>query len=222
LKHLADKLISDLPSTRRLDPEPPPTRPVADHEILEFLISQGLRPGAAEDLTKAFNRIRYLARYYYAHDGADDFDWTDVREHETRTFLVVPLLLALGWAEQQIKIELPIKGRRRADLVCFSKPFSRLAKSRAIVLETKGFSQGLDFAPDQAKAYAEHLPNCGMTVVTNGYCYKAYRRGKRGKFKTAATAYLNLLRPRDRYPLYPENVDGCLEMLRLLLPSTWA
>jgi hypothetical protein len=71
----------------------------------------------------------------------------------------------------------------------------------------------------QAKTYAEHLSNCELVIVTNGYCYKAYRRGKSKEFATAASAYLNLLRPRERYPLDPENVDGCLEMLRLLLPS---
>ena len=220
LKELADELISNVRAKRSLDPEPRETNPVDDQEILEFLIRQGLRPGAAEDLTMEFNRIRLLARYYYA--AAGDFDWTDIREHETRTFLVIPLLLALGWAEQQIKIELPVKDRKRADVVCFSKPFGRKTKGRVLILETKGFSQGLDYAPDQAKAYASHFPECRMVIVTNGYCYKAFKRKGKASFEPSPSAYLNLLKPRDRYPLDPDNVNGCLEALSLLLPSSWA
>jgi len=41
----------------------------------------------------------------------------DIREHETRTFLVIPLLLALGWAEQQLKIEMPAAGAESISLV---------------------------------------------------------------------------------------------------------
>lgn len=84
--------------TTEIVPDPPPTRPVEDAQILEFLIREGMRPAQAEDLTSAFRRIRLLATYYYEHCR-----WSDVREHETRTFLIMPLLLALGWAEQQVK-----------------------------------------------------------------------------------------------------------------------
>ncbi|MBA7551169.1 hypothetical protein ES705_43705 [subsurface metagenome] len=106
-KDMADKLISTLPPHRKLNREPLTTKSVKDKEILEFLILHGLRPAAAEDLSGAFNRIRLLAHYYYDH-----CTWDDIREHETRTFLIIPLLLALGWAEQQIKIELAVKNRK--------------------------------------------------------------------------------------------------------------
>jgi hypothetical protein len=222
LRDLAERTLRELPVQSGISPEPPPTQPVDDAEILEFLIREGLRPSAAEELTTAFRRIRLLARYYYQH-----CQWTDIREHETRTFLILPLLLALGWPEQQIKIELGASGKR-VDVACFSRPYRRERSGRAndddcvLVLESKGFSQGLDYAPEQAKAYATHFRNCRVVVVSNGYCYKAYPREAQGHFSLAPSAYLNLLCPQDRYPLDPVNVMGCLESLRVLLPSSVA
>jgi hypothetical protein len=46
----------------------------------------------------AISRIQRLARWYSRRAG-----W--VSEHEIRTFLIVPLPLALGWPEQRINIE---------------------------------------------------------------------------------------------------------------------
>jgi hypothetical protein len=227
LKNWIEKALESYPIRARLDPEPRPTQPVADSDILEFLVGQGLRSGAADSLTATFNQIRLLARYYYDYYGSRardrrDLNWDQVREHETRTFLIAPLLLALGWAEQQIKIELPVSGRRRVDMACFSRPYVGNSEDLVLILESKGFSQGLDYAPDQAREYAAHFPNCQAIVVTNGYCYKAFRRDGPSSYAKAPSAYLNLLRPRNRYPLAPSDVDnGCLEMLRLLLPSSW-
>jgi hypothetical protein len=221
LRDLAERTLCDVTARPGALPEPPPTQPVEDAAILEFLIREGLRPAAAEELTSAFRRIRLLARYYYDH-----CQWTDVREHETRTFLILPLLLALGWPEQQVKIELGANGRR-VDVACFSRPYLRDSRGSAndddcvLILESKGFSQGLDYAPDQARAYASHFRNCRVVVVSNGYCYKAYPRDGDGQFRLIPSAYLNLLGPQDRYPLDPAHVLGCLESLRVLLPSSF-
>jgi hypothetical protein len=57
-------------------------------------------------LTQALRRIRRLARFYL------DRDWILTNEYDTRTFLVVPLLLALGWAEQRMKVELQAQSDR--------------------------------------------------------------------------------------------------------------
>jgi hypothetical protein len=113
LKRAADDIVREFP-IRSVEAEPEPVKRLNNDEILNFLIIEGLRPGAAEELTSAFRRIRLLARYYF-----DKCKWQDIREHETRTFLVMPLLLALGWSEQQIKIELSVKGMGRIDVACF-------------------------------------------------------------------------------------------------------
>jgi len=220
LLELAEQVLRDVSARAGVSPEPAPTQGVDDAEILEFLIREGLRPSAAEDLTTAFRRIRLLARYYYR-----ECKWEDIREHETRTFLILPLLLALGWPEQHLKIELAAGGKR-VDVACFSRPYRRDANGHAndddcaLILESKGFSQGLDYAPKQAKGHAEHFQKCRAVVVSNGYCYKAYRREGDHTFSQTPSAYLNLLNPQDRYPLDPQNVMGCLKLLQLLLPSS--
>ncbi len=216
LRDLADDTIANVPVQEDLQPEPDATGETEDSEILKFLIRQGLRPGAADDLTTAFSRIRLLAQSY----RNECWPWSDIREHESRTFLVIPLLLALGWAEQQIKIELPAGGGK-ADIGCFRGPYERNKDDCVLMLETKGFKHGLRYAPKQVKGYAKRFPSCQAVIVTNGYCYKAYERDGNGAFKDEPSAYLNLLRPRDKYPIDPENVEGCLEALRLLLPSTY-
>lgn len=197
--------------------EPHGTQEVDLDTILGFLIRLGLRISAAEDLTDAIRRIRLLADYYY-----DSGRWDDVREHETRTFLVVPLLLALGWAEQQLKIEFPVRGVGRVDIACFTGPFlERQDEDVVVLIETKGFASGLDFARAQAVAYATHFKNCRVILVTNGYCYKLYRRTNEGVFSTAPSAYLNILKPKDRYPLDPDNVAGATEVLKWLMPASF-
>jgi hypothetical protein len=194
--------------------EPPTTAEVTDSRILEFLVAEGLRPSAAEDLTNTFRRIRLLAEYYY-----NNCAWEEIREHETRTFLIVPLLLALGWAEQQLKIEYPATGGR-VDLACFSRAQNQKNSECALILESKDFASGLDYAQEQARSYAKSFPSCRVLVVSNGYCYKTYIRDSKSAFSATPSAYLNVLKPRTRYPLDPENVDGALEVLRWLLPVT--
>lgn len=223
VRNVADRLLL-LPAIP-VSAEPQPAEPLTltDKEILEFLIKQGLRPAAADEVTRAFNHIRLLAHYYYGQ-----VNWEDIREHETRTFLIMPLLLALGWSEQQLKIELPAGSGRRADVACFAKPYRRTNRDGqwlpndedcVVILESKGYSSGLDYAPEQAKAYAENFPKCHVVVVSNGYCYKTYERLGDGGFNTKTpSAYLNIIRPQRRYPLDPANVAGGLEVLSHLLP----
>lgn len=199
----------------RVDPEP--TVKIEDEQILASLISRGVSPRSAEELTMAFARIRRLAKYY-----RDECDWNDVREHETRTFLVVPLMQALGWAEQQMKIELAVP-RGRIDLACFRGPYRRTAGAPndgdcELIIETKGFAQGLGLAPDQVRRYAEFFPSTRAVVVTNGYCYKVYSKSF-GDISEVPTSYLNLLDPRNRYPIDPLRTAGCLEVLSELLPA---
>lgn len=191
-------------------PEPEPCNPISDEKMVEFLISQGLRIANAEDLTATLRRIRRLVNYYYEHEAG----WEQVREHETRTFLIVPLLLALGWSEQAIKIEQPVPGGR-VDLALFPHPFDGDASKAIALIETKGFTQGLSYAPGQARGYAESFPQCRTIFVSNGYCYKAYERGPDG-FAESPSAYLNIRSPSDRYPIDPA-ISGALKVLQLLL-----
>lgn len=213
-KNLADELLK-LPRQPHY-PEPSPTGSITDEKILEFLIGEGLRPSSAEELTNTFRRIRLLANYYFKQGN-----WEEIREHEARSFLIIPLLLALGWAEQQIKIELPSQNGR-IDIACFSRPYNRNKDDCALIIEAKDFSSGLDYAPEQAHRYAKDFPSCKVVGVSNGYCYKTYIRSETGNFDLRPSAYLNLLMPKDKYPLDPEKVDGALGVLKWLLPNNVA
>jgi hypothetical protein len=213
-----DNLKSDINQilalpVRAPDSEPSETKSIENDDLLEFLVVQGLRPSAASDLTEKLGRIRLLAQYYYK-----ECEGNDIREHETRSFLVIPFLLALGWSEQQIKIELPCS-TGTMDIACFSEPYRRKPNDCVLIVETKQFSSGLDYAPEQACTYAGDFPACRVVLVTNGCRYKAYVRRDDGSFSTTPSAYLNLLNPRDLYPLDPKNVKGALEVLRWLLPD---
>jgi len=218
LKPIADEILRACTRPEPRAEEPSPTVPVTDDEMLTALVNHGLRPPVAQVIT-ALNRLRSLASYYYS-----SVQWKDVREHEIRTFLVVPLLLALGWDERQLKVELPISGRRRLDLACFAAHYRLDAKRSSgspgciLIIETKAFDKGLHSAPAQAKAYAAEVSSCRTVVVSNGYCYKAFRRNARGELAAAPSAYVNLLQPQDRYPLDPLNVAGALEAMKCLLP----
>ena len=212
LKDVADDILKSGSNVPRL-PEPAKTNIVEDVEILKFLIKEGLRPSSADELTNTISKIRLLADYYY-----NDCYWEDIREHETRTFLVIPLLLALGWAEQQIKIELPCSAGR-VDIACFRKRYNKKDKECVAIIETKDFSSGLDYADRQAKIYSKDFPGCKAVIVTNGYCYKIYLRDDNGQFGTNPSAYINLLKPRDRYPLDPDKVSGALDAIKWLLPN---
>lgn len=211
---LACKMLADLPRRTDYEPEPMPTNAVTDDDLIGHLIQFGLRPGAAEDLTQAMRRIRLLARFYRKRD------WELTKEHEARSFLVIPLLLALGWAEQRIQIELKVSGVGRADIACFRSPVTELNQDKDCVLliETKGLVQGLDYAPEQAHRYAQKFPSCEVVLVTNGYCYKAYQRGSDGNFSLQPSAYFNIINPQDRYPLDPTQVGGAIEILKMLTP----
>lgn len=214
-KAIADSLLSE-GSVNPTEPEPKETNEIEDTAILKFLIKEGLRPSSAEVLTNTISRIRLLADYYY-----HNCSWADIREHETRTFLVVPLLLALGWAEQQLKIELPCD-IGRVDIACFPRIYRRQNDECTVLIETKDFSSGLDYAQSQARGYSREFPNCRVVVVTNGYCYKTYLRNESGDFSTQPSAYLNLLKPRSRYPLDPVKVSGALDAIKWLIPNNMA
>jgi hypothetical protein len=222
LQQAAEEIIRAEPPSP-VQPEPAKTEGLADSEMLDFLITLGLRPSTADELTNTLRHIRLLAQYYYKNCA-----WGDIREHETRTFLIAPFLLALGWSEQQIKIELGVTGGR-IDIACFSRAYRRDATTNKpnnedcmLILESKGFSQGLNYAQEQGKEYASEFPSCRVVFASNGYCYKAYhRKSSEADFEASPSAYLNLLRPKKRYPLDPARVDGGLKVLEYLLPQTW-
>ena len=87
-----------------------------------------------------------MAKYYQEH-GAE------VGEHEIRTFLIVPLLMSLGWAEQRVKIEW-----WNMDVVLFDTPYKKDTSKPVVIIESKRLFDGLRYAPDQATILCKVVP----------------------------------------------------------------
>lgn len=220
LRRYADSVLQNCVKGQSRDPWNMLREPEAIglKEIAQNLVS---RDSVASLLSK-LHHIQKLANHYY---DSEYKHWDEVKEHEIRTFLIVPLLLALGWDEKRMKIELSprrlgVDHPGSIDIACFYQPYKIASRNEnrencQLIVESKRFSSGIKKeAPDQAKKYAKDLNNCKTIVVSNGYCYKAFVR-EDGEFSDTPHAYLNLLKPTRKYPLDP-NVDGALQMLELL------
>ena len=210
LKKFAKKIIRNY---KPLEVEPTPKRvnKVEDKQIINHLITEGLRPDDAEKLTNTFGGIRRLAQYYRK-------EGKKIKEHETRTFLVIPLLIALGWSEQQIKIEYSVSKGGTIDIACFDRPFHKKNRKCKLLIETKGIKHGLDSAINQVKGYANSFNDCNIIAVSNGFCYKVFKLVNEDENKFKIIAYLNLLSPTKKFHLNPE-VGGALEVFSVLCPT---
>lgn len=204
--------------------EPQEVRKVEVDEILNFLKDE-MKTSSEDDLKNAISRIQSLAEYYF------DKHWGNIWEHEARTFLVIPLLLALGWKEEQIKIELSRSGGK-VDIACFRENYKGKDVDECVaIIETKSFHIGLDYAIRQINGYVkadrEYFRNCNTAIVTNGHCYKVHLRdGDKdvgfNEYPEDPAAYMNIREPNDKYPLDPENVEGTLEALKWLSPNAYS
>jgi hypothetical protein len=172
--------------------------------LIESLIVDGLPGQSAELITNTIWRLGRMAKYYQKH-GAD------VGEHEIRTFLIVPLLMSLGWAEQRVKIEW-----LNMDVVLFDTPYKSGKSQPLVIIESKRLFDGLRYAPDQATNYARSYPSCIHFVVSDGIRYKLFRREGDG---WRHAAYMNLTAPKQSHP-YEQGVEGAVAFFRYMLPKS--
>ncbi len=185
---------------------PPPARKLSDEDLVEGLIENGLRPANAETVIQTIWQVRRLARWYERYGR-------DLGEHEVRTFLIVPILLALGWSEQRIKIEW-----KRTDMSFFHKPYSR-GQQPQMILESKRMREGLGYAERQAVRYAKQFPGCHRLVASDGIRYQLYvRRDSDWNVKGDFKAYMNLTNLKNRHP-YLEEVGGAPDLFISLMPN---
>ena len=201
-EQVSQTLNSGTPISSRPLPKIAPE--LSDEELINHLIINGLRPKDAEDLTQTIAHIRRLVRWYWSH-GAD------VKEHETRAFLILPLLFALGWSEQRLKIEW-----KATDIAFFENPYNRQnrdPKNCIMIFESKRFWGGLTYAESQAKRYAKDFPNCRHLIVSDGCIYKLFQRQDD---EWIESAYLNILKPRSRHP-YEEDKGGAQDVFLTLM-----
>jgi hypothetical protein len=146
------------------DPIPDEPKELSHEELIHSLRAGGLQGPNAKLIAGEIWRLRQLVRWY-------DEECDDVGEHETRTFLVVPLVKSLGWDEKHMRIEW-----EHRDVVLLDKPYPEGGKP-AILIETKRLWDGLSEDPEQqAKEYAKSNPTCDRFVVTDGIRYKLFTK----------------------------------------------
>lgn len=167
---------------------PAPAGESSLEDLVEGLIGKGLRPADAETVIETMGRVHRLARWYARYGR-------DLSEHEIRTFLIVPILLALGWSEQKIKIEW-----RNTDMSFFREVYKRGEKP-SMILESKRKGEGLHYAERQLMKFARQFPECRHLVASDGIRYQLYvKQGTQWNIKEDFKAYANLLNLKDRHP----------------------
>ena len=179
-----------------LDDLPQNSHDVTTEEVAEYLFKEGLSNGLISTLTGQLKDLIAMAKWY--QKGANP------SEAETISHLVVPLLNVLGWSPQKMAIEW-----NYIDIALFSK-LPRENKNLSVVLEAKPKGYSCLTAKSQAQTYAERhgKESCKRLILTDGLRYAIYlgkkvMEGEVGKikFNLHPTAYLNLTRMRDEYPL---------------------
>lgn len=170
-------------------PSPPSSRDIKPEEISEYLLDRGISNIAIQNLSNQIDELIRIARWYQGYGNPS--------EAETVTYLVVPLLRALGWTPQKMAIEW-----NRVDVALFHK-LPREPQNLTVVVEAKPKGSSCLTAKSQAQAYAEN-PNysdCRRLIVTDGLRYGVYLKSGE-KFPPNPVAYLNLTRMREGYPIW--------------------
>ena len=191
---------------------PQSAKTISDEGLVRSLIENGLRPADAEAVIRTVWHVRRLASWYIPQ-------LDEVSEDDARTFLIVPLLEALGWTPKQIKLERHIGGKR-ADVSLFQEEFKKNAKA-SVILEAKRMGTGLDRAERQIRKYANE---CNIVVTSTGDRYWLYEKDPgetwdaRRMKERHLRAYMNLFILKDRHP-YLEGVGGAPELLKSLMPG---
>jgi len=181
---------------------PRPGREISKEQLVKRLIESGLRRAHARPMIEAITMAAQLAGWYSKYGE-------DVSENETRTFLIVPMLLALGWKEKQMKIEW-----NDVDIAFFEEQYGR-DDEPVMILESKRLWEGLSAAEKQVKEYAKEFPKCSRLIISDGVCYRLYIRANEGwKWK----AYCNLLRLKNCHP-YQADIEGAPTLFSHLIRS---
>jgi hypothetical protein len=202
IREIADSVLA---TGNRVDIKPIPDMPdlIENKEIIEELVDHGLSSRSAEEVGHSIRRVQRLAKWYMYHGHR-------VSEYEARSLLVVPMLLALGWPEQKLKIEWD-----KLDIAFFDKPYRGIDEKCIMILESKSPGSGLIHSENQVRTYADKYKDCKKIIISDGIRYIVFER-KNGEWKRLA--YLNLLKPRKYHPFEP-SVEGALAVLTSLMPG---
>lgn len=185
VKRISEEIISNLTEQYHtahgeLNKLPPKPVELDINEFGSLLFSEGLSDSSVNGVMKTIQKARRLQNWYKSNEFLDR-----PSEHETVAHLILPLLLAVGWSEQQLAIEW-----KRVDLACFNNP--RKLDSIKIICEAKKQGKSLESAYHQAIEYTRKLKlvGCKFILITDGVRLQLFE--KAGGWPESPTHYLNL------------------------------
>lgn len=184
--------------------------PLSDDEVGELLFSRGLSQGRVDALIQTIGRQRRMLRWYNEH-GEESGRPT---EHEVVAYMVLPLLLALGWSEQLLAVEW-----KSIDLAAFGRT-PTTPSDCVMVCEAKGMRSSLqERTLKQAKGYLskKKLTTCRHVLLTQGHRFYLYKSDKNGKWPEQPIGYLNLAQLRTHY-LVPDGANA-IDTLMAMTPQ---
>lgn len=172
-------------------------------QISEYMFDRGVSSHSVETLVTEIDELVQIAKWYNKDRK------NSPSESETVSYLVVPLLRALGWTHQKMAIEW-----HNVDIALFSS-LPRSPETTSVVVEAKKKGNSCLTAKLQAESYAKDKTNCARLIVTDGLRYGVYVRNG-AEFNLLA--YLNLTAMRDGYPIY-DDCKGAKEALQAMTPE---
>ena len=176
-------------------------------DISKYLFDKGVSSTSISSLLNEIDEFVRIANWYNRSEEKPS-------EHETVNYLVVPLLRVLGWTPQRMAIEW-----NRIDVALFSS-LPRKEDFLSVIVEAKKKGSSCLSAFSQARDYALGCRRCRRLIVTDGLRYGIFTRGEGEscqKEEFSLHAYMNLTRPRNKYPLY--ECRGAQDALLAMAPE---
>jgi len=171
-------------------------------ELGRRLFIEGLPSDHVDKLMATFASLERIASWYRNETKRPE---GRPSEQETVCYLVIPLLLSLGWSQQTAAVQW-----RYVDVALFGG-MPPADSTLACVVEAKLLGRSVFSPTGQARDYAikPGREACDRLIVTDGIRYALHRRSGEA-FRLEA--YLNILNMRDDYP-----VLGCAGAVQAVL-----
>jgi len=176
---------------------------ISFESISDYLYDKGISSNSIENLLKEIDELIRIAKWYKKFSK-----YGKPSEFETISYLVIPLLRALGWTPQKMAVEW-----NKVDVALFNK-LPRNDSNLSVVVEAKKIDNSCLSAISQAEHYAKGKTNCDRLIVTDGLRYGIYFKEEK---IFSLKAYMNLTYLRKNYPIY--ECSGAEDALLFMTPE---
>ena len=203
-----DQLFAKCSSRDLRDLPDPPPAPLSPLELGNALFSKGLSYPAVQQVQAALEKQRRLITWY----GRPKMSPGRPTEHEVVAHIILPLMLALGWAEQLLAVEW-----HKIDLAAFWDTPTDEERCK-LVCEAKIMGHGLQDVLGQATRYVDKLDlaACDKILLADGGRFYLYRRDN-GGWHEKPSGYMNVMKIREDH-LCPTNTNA-VDTLIALTPA---